>query len=100
MFDRRYDIHIHIDPEALLALLNLKEQIMAALDELKTSIAALGTKIDAYVAANTTDVQALIDAAIAKDDADEEVDLQALKTDVMAIMNRIPPKFDPSGNAG
>ena len=79
-------------------LRKMERRLMSAIDDLRKSVADLGKKIDDYVSQNQVDIQAKIDEAIAADDAGEEVDLHALKDEVMAIANRVPPKFEPSNN--
>lgn len=63
--------------------------------------------VDAYVAAaeqHKADVAQAVTDAIAKDDAGEEVDLQALKDAMTAAAAKVPPApaappaFTPSGN--
>lgn len=79
-------------------LRQMENRIMAAIDDLRAAITDLGTKIDAFLAVNSADIEARIAAAIEADDAGEEVDLNQLKDDVLNIANRVPPKFEPSGN--
>lgn len=87
--------------EVLSALRNMEKLIMASQSEVRDAIAALGAKIDAFIAQQSTDIQKRIDEELAKDEALDNAGLEVLKADIIAIMDRVPPTggFDPSGNA-
>lgn len=75
-------------------ILSQQETMMATLDELSASFAVYAGKVDAYIAAMEafkTTVDEQIARAIEADDADEAVDLQALKGRVDAAAEKVPP---------
>jgi hypothetical protein len=72
-----------------------RRTIMPALDDLKASV----DKLVADFATYKDGVQKLIADAIAKDDADEEVDLKALKEKVDALDAEMQPSVDAAAAA-
>lgn len=94
--------------ELRMRLINLENLIMATKDEVTAAIAALGDKVDAFIASHTgataEEIQKLLDDQKAKLTAEDATmdaaDFADISAAVMAVANRIPPKFDPSGNAG
>ncbi len=69
------------------------------------AIAALSAKIDefvarfdAFLAEQAADIQRAVNEAIAADDAQEAVDLDAMKEKIDGALAKIPPKFDASAN--
>lgn len=78
----------------------LETRIMPALDDVKAALAAYAAKVDAYVAAaeaHQTTVADAVAAALATEDAGDDVDLNALKTTIDASAAKVPdPPVSPA----
>lgn len=90
---------------AILVALVLLTMTIGA--RLMTDIAGLKASIDTYIAnvnklieQHKADVDKAIADAVARDDAEEAVDLQAVKDQVDAANAKLVlPEFEPSGNS-
>lgn len=87
------------DDAVLKEVQNLRRDIMAKFEELKASVEQYIAGVEAWAATANADVQKLIDAAIAADDAGEEVDYGALKDEVDAAFAKVPKAPDVSNVA-
>lgn len=94
------DCRVRVDNDAVLKeIANLRSDIMAKFEELKSSVEQYIAAVEAWAATAQTDVQKLIDDAIAKDDAGEEVDFGALKDEVDTAFAKVPKAPDVSNVA-
>lgn len=95
-----------VNDELREAVRNLRTELMATKQELLDAVAVLGTRVDEWLATQTgqtsEQVQKLLDdqkAKLAAEDATmDAADFDEIIAGVMAVVNRIPPKFDPSAN--
>jgi lysozyme family protein len=92
--------------EILAALETLKGDLMATKQETLDALAALGSKIDDWMAteaaANAAAIQKLLDEQKAKLTAEDATmdasDFDDIAAAIMGVANKVPAKFDPSGN--
>ncbi len=87
---------------------NQLERIERKIDKMDVAIEALSAKLNEYFAAvnaaladQAAAIRKAVDEAIAADDAQEAVDLNAMKgkiEDELAKLPPAPPVFDPSAN--
>jgi len=81
---------------------------MATKDEVNAAVKVLGDKIDAFIASHTgqtaEEIQKLLDdqkaALMAEDATMDAKDFDDISAAIMAIANRVPPKFEASGQGG
>jgi len=100
---------LHEDHQELLRrLTQLEKLIMATKDEVNAAVKVLGDKIDAFIASHTgqtaEEIQKLLDdqkaALMAEDATMDAKDFDDISAAIMAIANRVPPKFEASGQGG
>lgn len=82
----------------LAAITDLKETIMTKLDDFKVGFAAYTAKVDAYIAAANANQQTsdqLVAAALAAQQAGQDVDVQKLSDDLAVEAAKVPDAPTP-----